>query len=122
MLRVQKPTLEAILERLEHGLPIHAGRFHPDQRDPELRQPLAERRKPSERRTERPCLLIPAAPTGARNADGRDDVGRDGSIAAPAVRSPEQAHRIVWASYAGSMRHQSDHQRAVYRIDNREDP
>src|SRR4051812_30432803 len=51
----------------------YAGRFHPDQRDPELRQPGAERRQPGERRAERLGLLTPSAP-GRRGAHGRDEV------------------------------------------------
>jgi hypothetical protein len=42
VLGVEQPALKAILERLEDGLPVHARRFHPDQRDREARQPSAE--------------------------------------------------------------------------------
>jgi hypothetical protein len=42
VLRVEQSALESILERLEHGLPVRAGRFHSDQRHCEPRQPLAE--------------------------------------------------------------------------------
>jgi hypothetical protein len=74
VVRVEQPALEAILERPKDGLPAHAGRFHPDKRDAELREPGAERRQPTERRAKRSCLLIPAATTGARDADGRHDI------------------------------------------------
>ena len=74
VVRVEQPALKAILERLEDRLPIHAGGLHPDERDLELGQPLPERRAAAERRRKRPCLLIPAAATAARNAHGRDHV------------------------------------------------
>jgi hypothetical protein len=74
VVRVEQPALEAILERPKDGLPAHAGRFHPDKRDAELREPGAERRQPTERRAKRSCLLVPAATSGAWDADGRDDV------------------------------------------------
>jgi hypothetical protein len=35
VVRVQEPALEAILECLKDALPVHAGRFHPDPRDPD---------------------------------------------------------------------------------------
>jgi hypothetical protein len=74
VVRVEQPAFEALLERLEHGLPVHAGRFHPDERHAELGQPGAEVSEPAERRAERSCLLVPSATSGARDADGRDDV------------------------------------------------
>jgi hypothetical protein len=52
VVRVEQPALKPIFERLKDGLPVHARCFHPDQRHPELRQPLGERRKPGERRAE----------------------------------------------------------------------
>ena len=74
VLRIQKPALEAILERLKDGLPIHARGLHPDQRHPELRQPRSELREPGERRPERSRLLVPAAATLARDADRRHNI------------------------------------------------
>ena len=74
VLRVKQPALKALLERLKHGLPVHAGCFHPDQRHPGLGEPLAEPPEPSERRAKRSRLLIPPATTSARHADRRDHV------------------------------------------------
>ena len=74
VVRVQKPALEPILERLEHRLPIHAGGLHPDQTHASLRQPQSEFREPGERRLERLGLLLPLATTAARHPDGRDHV------------------------------------------------
>jgi hypothetical protein len=73
-MRVQKPALEPILERLEHRLPIDTGRLHPDERHARLGQPGGELGEPAERRPERSRLLIPPATTTARHADGRHDI------------------------------------------------
>jgi hypothetical protein len=74
VVRVEQPALEPILERLECGLPVHAGGFHANERHAELGQPGGEVGEPSKRRAERSRLLIPAATTGARDADGRHDI------------------------------------------------
>jgi hypothetical protein len=74
VMRVQQPALEALLERLEDRLPIHAGGLHPDERHTGFGQPSGELGEPAERGAERPCLLIPPSTAGARNADGRHDV------------------------------------------------
>jgi hypothetical protein len=71
---VQQPALDALLERLEDRLPIHAGGLHPGQRHTGFGQPSGELGEPAERGTERSCLLIPPSTAGARNADGRHDV------------------------------------------------
>ena len=74
VVRVQKPALEPVLERLEDGLPVHAGGFHPNQRHTGLGQPQRQLRQPAERRLERLGLLIKPAATAARHADGRHDI------------------------------------------------
>ena len=74
VMRVQKPALKPILERLEHGLPVHARGLHPNERHARLGQPRSELREPAERRAERFGLLIPAATTRARNTHGRHDI------------------------------------------------
>jgi hypothetical protein len=74
VVRVEKPALKPILERLECRLPIHAGRLHPNQGHARLGQPPSELPQPTERRPERPDLLIKAATTSARDADGRHDI------------------------------------------------
>jgi alkylhydroperoxidase family enzyme len=74
VVRVEQPALEPILQRLEHGLPVHAGGLHPDERHPCLGQPRRELSEPRERRAERPGLLVEAATTRARDANGRHDV------------------------------------------------
>ena len=63
VVRVQQPALETLLERLEHRLPIHAGRLHPDQRHTGVGQPPSELREPGERRLERLRLLVPLSTT-----------------------------------------------------------
>ena len=74
VVRVEQPALEAVLEGLEHGLPIHAGGFHPDERHPGLSQPQRQLREPAKRCLERLGLLIEPAATGTRHADGRHDI------------------------------------------------
>jgi len=74
VVRIHKPALEALLERLEHRLPVHARGLHPDQRHPELSQPRTELGKPTERRLESPGLLLEATTTDARHAGGRHDL------------------------------------------------
>ena len=93
VLRVKQPALKALLERLKHGLPVHAGCFHPDQRHPGLGEPLAEPPKPSERRAKRSRLLIPPTTTSARDADRRDHRVLD-EIAAATKEQPLENDRV----------------------------
>ena len=74
MVRVQKPALEPVLERLEHGLPVHPGGLHPDQRHTRLCQPRGEFGKPSQRGLERLRLLFESATPLTRHAGGRHHV------------------------------------------------
>ena len=74
VMRVEQPALEPLFKRLEHGLPVHAGGLHPDERHAGLGQPASELREPGKRRAERPGLLIPATATLARHADSRHDL------------------------------------------------
>jgi hypothetical protein len=74
VVRVEQPALKALLERLKYGLPVHAGGLHPDQRHAGLGEPLGERRKPGERGAKGSRLLIPATPSGARDAHRCDHV------------------------------------------------
>src|SRR5438034_2424655 len=62
MLRVQEPALEPPLEHPEDGLPVDAGRLHPDQRHLEARQPVGELLELSDRRAEALRLLRASAP------------------------------------------------------------
>src|SRR5437588_7227248 len=74
VVRVEQPALEAVLERLEHRLPIHAGGLHPNEHHTGVRQPAGKLREPGQRRLERLRLLVPLTTTAARHADGRHDV------------------------------------------------
>jgi hypothetical protein len=74
VMRVQKPALEPLLERLEHRLPVHTSGLHPEKRDAGLAKPRGELPEPRECRVERLGLLIPLAATGARHAGGRHHV------------------------------------------------
>src|SRR5690348_9749362 len=74
VMRVEQPALEPLFKRLEHGLPVHAGGLHPDERHADFGQPAGELREPGKRRPERSSLLIPATATLARHADSRHDL------------------------------------------------
>jgi hypothetical protein len=74
VLRVEQPALKALLERLEHRLPVHARRFHPNQRHTEPGEPLAQGSEPRERRGERLRVLRPSATISPRDTDRRDDI------------------------------------------------
>ena len=74
VLRVQQPALKALLQRLKDGLPVHAGRLHPDEGDREPSQPLAKLRESGHRRAERLRRLHPATTVVARDPHRRHDV------------------------------------------------
>jgi hypothetical protein len=77
--------VEALLERLEHRLPIHAGRLHPNQRHPRLGKPAGKLREPGQRRLERLRLLVPLSITAARYTDVATTLSR--CTSRPAHRS-----------------------------------
>ncbi len=52
----EKPALETVLQHVEHRLPAHARRFHPDDRHPALGKPVREQPERTPGHRERPCL------------------------------------------------------------------
>src|SRR6266542_6498800 len=62
MLSVQEPALEAPPEHVEDGLPVDAGRLHPDERHTEAFQPVGQRLELTDRAAEAARLLLAPAP------------------------------------------------------------
>jgi hypothetical protein len=71
VLRIEQPALDAVLERVEHRLPVHARRFHPDECYAEFFEPITELDQVARDRGERLRLL--AATLAIRNANRRND-------------------------------------------------
>jgi hypothetical protein len=73
MASVVEPALEFVLEQVEDGSPVDAGRFHPDHGHRIAAQPVGQRDKPRGRRAELADLLAAPAAT-VRHAHARRDL------------------------------------------------